>query len=120
MATTDWKGSLPLTLFLFAVAALFFSNAPVSFGDSFLGNIVIGTAWFLLVPLMAGAGVKKAVNAWFVRAGAFAFTAAAFVLVGGTFLDLGTIWSGWLVEIGIILSWLMAGIGGLVALGTTK
>ena len=116
MAGTDWRGSLPLTVFLFAIAAMYFGNVPVS--GTFLGNIVLGVVWLLLIPLFAGAGVKKDVNVWFVRAGVFAFIAAAFVLVGGTFIDPGG-WSQWLVEIGIILSWLMAGVGGLVALGTT-
>ncbi len=124
MAKIDWKGAMPLTIFLFAVAALYFGNVPVT--DSFLGYIVLGTVWLLLIPLLNGAGVSKDINPWFIRAGAFAYIAAAFFLLGGTFISpeitAGTrpYWSSWLVEIGVILSWLMAGIGGLVALGTTK
>jgi len=112
-----WKGSLPLTIFLLAVAALYYGNAPVA--GSFLGSIVVGTVWLLLIPLLSNVGVSKDVNAWFVRAAAFAYIAAAFILVGGTFVDAGN-WSTWLIEVATILSWLMAGIGGLVALGTTR
>ena len=116
-ANVDWKGSLPIITFLFAVAALSFAGVQLAGG--FLGNIVIGTVWLLLAPLLSASGVSKEVNTWFVRAAAFAYLSAAFVLLGGTFIDTGN-WSQWLVEIGIILSWLMAGIGGLIALGTTK
>jgi len=117
MATTDWKGSLPLTVFLFAVAAMYFGNVPIE--ETFFGHIILGTIWLLLIPVLAGAGVVKEVRPWFVRAGAFAFISGSFALLGGTFIDSGN-WSSLLVQIGIILSWLMAGMGGLVALGTTK
>lgn len=117
MVKSDWKGALPLTIFFFAVAALYFGNVPV--GETFLGHVILGTVWLLLIPLLNGVGVSKDINAWFIRAGAFAYLAAAFVLLTGTFIDAGA-WSRWLVEVGVILSWLMAGIGGLVTLGTTK
>lgn len=117
IGTTEWRGSLPFIVFLFAVAALFFGNVPVE--SMFLGNVLLGVTWMLLVPILMNAGVNKDVNAWFVRAGAFAFLAAAFMLLEGTFIDAGN-WSSWLVQVGVVLSWLMAGIGSLIALGTTK
>ena len=113
----DWKGSLPLTMFLFAVAALYFGNVPVT--GTFLGYIVLGTVWLLLIPVFMNIGAKKDVHAWFIRAAAFAYVAAAFMLLSGTFIDAGN-WSTWLVQVSVILSWLMAGIGGLILLGTTK
>ncbi|MBU2496486.1 MAG: hypothetical protein KJ767_00305 [Nanoarchaeota archaeon] len=125
MVKQDWKGALPLTIFFFAVAALFFSGAPLInletgyFFGTFLGNIILGTAWLLLIPLFSGVGVTKKVDVWFIRAGAFAFVSAAFILLSGTFIDTGS-WSKWLVEVGIILSWLMAGIGSLIVLATAK
>lgn len=117
MVNVEWKGSLPLTIFLFAVAALYLGNVPAS--NPFLGPIVLGTIWLLLIPLLSGIGASKDIKSWFVRAAAFAYIAGAFVLLNGTFIDVGN-WSSWLVEIGIILSWLMAGIGGLIILGTVK
>ena len=108
---------MPFTVFLFAVAALFFGNVPV--GSMFLGNVLLGVTWMLLVPVLNGAGVGKDVNVWFIRAGAFAFLAGAFMLLEGTFIDAGN-WSAWLVQVGVVLSWLKAGIGSLIALGTTK
>ena len=117
MASVDWKGSMPLTLFLFAVAAMFYGNVPVQ--DMFLGPIVLGVTWLLLIPLLAGVGVKKDANPWFIRAGTFAFIGAAFMLLDGTFINSGA-WSQWLVQISMILSWLMASVGGLVILGTAK
>ena len=117
MAGNDWRGSLPLIVLLFAVAALSFGNVNVASG--FIGSFVVGTAWLLLIPVLGGVGVGRDVNAWFVRAGAFAYIAAAFVLLNGTFIDSGN-WSTWLVQVGWVLSWLMAGIGALIALGTTK
>ncbi len=113
----EWRGSLPFTIFLFAVAALFFGNVPVQ--SMFLGQVLLGVTWLLLVPILTGAGVSKDVNVWFLRAGAFAFIAAAFVLLEGTFIDAGN-WSSWLVQVGVVLSWLMAAIGGLITLGTAK
>lgn len=115
--TTDWKGSFPLTIFLLAVAALYFGNAPVS--GTFLNYIVLGTVWLLLLPIFSESGISKEAKAWFVRAAAFAYISAAFMLLQGTFIDVAS-WSKWLVEIGAIFSWLMAGIGGIVILGTTK
>lgn len=125
MVKHDWKGALPLTIFFFAVAALFFSGAPLInletgfFFGTFFGNIILGTAWLLLIPLLNGVGVTKKTDSWFIRAGAFAFLSAAFVLLSGTFIDAGS-WSKWIVEVTIILSWLMAGIGSLIVLATTK
>ncbi len=113
----EWKGSFPLIMLLFAVAAVSFSGLSVTGG--FVGSVITAVAWFLLIPVMSSAGVTKEANPWFVRAAAFALFAASFVLLQGTFIDVRE-WSGWLVQVGLILSWLMAFIGSLVALSGTK
>lgn len=117
MAKVDWRGSLPLTIFLLAVAAMYYGSVPIA--GTFFEGVIMGTVFLLLIPLLVGVGVSKDVSPWFIRAAAFMYIAAAFVLIGGTFIDVGA-WSVWLIEVGTILAWLMAGIGGLVALGTAK
>ena len=111
--TVDWKGALPLIMLLFAVGAMGYGNVDVTGGV--FGALVAAVAFLLLVPVLAGAGVSKDAQAWFVKAGAFGLAAAAFIMVSGNVVDVGG-FSGILAELGIALSALMALIGALTAL----
>lgn len=110
----DKMQSFPLILLFFAIAALVYAGAELSF-KSFWGLFVMSVALFLVTKVFTEFKEAPLAGLWFKKAAYTGFIAAAFSLIKGTFIDSGAYsWSLVIVEIFVLLTWIFVTIGALI------
>ena len=107
----SWLSAIPLVIFFFAAAVIYWSGIGFS---GFVGSLVIPISLFLIVPLLNYVGIDKKATNWFIRAGLISILIVIANLV--PFILSPSVWIVFVIDVAYILTIIAVIIGIIMSL----